>query len=65
MKVETIRTDAALQETDSYQPPVLTVLTISPEAGFAASNEQYNQYNGVTNDCYTVDGGVKIHLYGN
>lgn len=55
MKGETIRTDAALQETDSYQPPVLTVLTISPEAGFAASNEQ--QYNGVTNDCYTVDGG--------
>ena len=54
MKVETIRTDAALQETGSYQPPVLTVLTISPEAGFAASNEQYN---GVTNDCYTVDGG--------
>lgn len=57
MKVETIRADAALQETDSYQPPVLTVLTISPEGGFAASNEQYNQYNGVTNDCYTVDGG--------
>lgn len=55
MKVETIRTDAALQETDSYQHPVLTVLTISPEAGFAASNEQYN--NDFTNDCYTVDGG--------
>lgn len=55
MKVETIRTDAALHGTDSYQPPVLTVLAISPEAGFAASNEQ--QYNGVTNDCYTVDGG--------
>ena len=55
MKGETIRTDAALQETDSYQPPVLTVLTISPEAGFAASNEQYN--NDFTNDCYTVDGG--------
>lgn len=63
MKDETIRTDAALQETDSYQPPVLTVLTISPEAGFAASNEQYN--NDFTNDCYTVEGGVKIHLYGN
>lgn len=64
MKVETIRTDAALHGTYSYQPPVLTVLTISPEAGFAASNEQ--QYNGVTNDCYTVDGGgMKIHLYGN
>lgn len=55
MKGETIRTDAALHGTYSYQPPVLTVLTISPEAGFAASNEQ--QYNGVTNDCYTVDGG--------
>ena len=54
MKVETIRTDAALHGIYSYQPPVLTVLTISPEAGFAASNEQYN---GVTNDCYTVDGG--------
>lgn len=54
MKGETIRTDAALHGTYSYQPPVLTVLTISPEAGFAASNEQ--QYNGVTNDCYTVDG---------
>lgn len=54
MKVETIRTDAALHGTYSYQPPVLTVLTISPEAGFAASNEQ--QYNGVTNDCYTVYG---------
>lgn len=53
MKVETIRTDAALHGTYSYQPPVLTVLTISPEAGFAASNEQYN---GVTNDCYTIDG---------
>ena len=51
MKGETIRTDAALHGTYSYQPPVLTVLTISPEAGFAASNEQ--QYNGVTNDCYT------------
>lgn len=55
MKGETIRTDAALHRTYSYQPPVLTALTISPEAGFAASNEQ--QYNGVTNDCYTVDGG--------
>lgn len=55
MKGETIRTDAALHGIYSYQPPVLTVLTISPEAGFAASNEQ--QYNGVTNDCYTVDGG--------
>lgn len=55
MKGETIRTDAALQETDSYQPPVLTALTISPEAGFAASNEQ--QYNDLANDCYTVDGG--------
>ncbi len=54
MKGETIRTDAALHGTYSYQPPVLTVLAISPEAGFAASNEQ--QYNGVTNDCYTVDG---------
>lgn len=55
MKVETIRTDAALHGIYSYQPPVLTVLTISPEAGFAASNEQYN--NDFTNDCYTVDGG--------
>lgn len=54
MKGETIRTDAALHGTYSYQPPVLTALTISPEAGFAASNEQ--QYNGVTNDCYTVYG---------
>lgn len=54
MKGETIRKDAALHETDSYQPPVLTVLTISPEAGFAASNEQYN--NDFTNDYYTVDG---------
>lgn len=53
MKGETIRKDAALQETGSYQPPVLTVLTISPEAGFAASNEQYN--NDFTNDYYTVD----------
>lgn len=55
MKGETIRTDAALHGTYSYQPPVLTVLTISPEAGFAASNEQYN--NDFTNDCYTVEGG--------
>lgn len=54
MKGETIRTDAVLHETDSYQPPVLTALTISPEAGFAASNEQYN--NDFTNDYYTVDG---------
>lgn len=53
MKGETIRTDAALHGTDSYQPPVLSVLTISPEAGFAASNEQ--QYNDLANDCYTVD----------
>lgn len=52
MKGETIRTDAALHETDSYQPPVLTALTISPEAGFAASNEQYNDF---TNDDYTFD----------
>lgn len=55
MKGETIRTDAALHGTESYQPPVLTALTISPEAGFATSNEQYN--NDFTNDCYTVDGG--------
>lgn len=55
MKVETIRTDAALHGTYSYQPPVLTALTISPEAGFAASNEQ--QYNDLANDCYIVDGG--------
>lgn len=54
MKGETIRTDAALHGTYSYQPPVLTVLTISPEAGFAASNKQ--QYNDLANDCYTVDG---------
>lgn len=61
MKGETIRTDAALHGTYSYQPPVLTVLTISPEAGFAASNEQ--QYNGVTNDCYTVDGGEDTFVW--
>lgn len=54
MKGETIRKDAALHGTDSYQPPVLTALTISPEAGFAASKEQ--QYNDLANDCYTVDG---------
>ena len=54
MKGETIRTDATLHGTDSYQPPVLTALTISPEAGFAASNEQYN--NDFTNEYYTVDG---------
>lgn len=53
MKGETIRTDATLHGAYSYQPPVLTVLTISPEAGFAASNEQ--QYNDLANDCYTVD----------
>lgn len=61
MKGETIRTDAALHGTYSYQPPVLTVLTISPEAGFAASNEQ--QYNGVTNDCYTVDGDEETFVW--
>ena len=61
MKGETIRTDAALQETDSYQPPVLTVLTISPEAGFAASNEQYN--NDFTNDFYTVDGDENTFVW--
>lgn len=61
MKGETIRTDAALHGTDSYLPPVLTVLTISPEAGFAASNEQ--QYNGVTNDCYTVDGDEETFVW--
>lgn len=54
MKGETIRKDAALHGTDSYQTPVLTVLTISPEAGFAASNERYND---LANDFYTVDGG--------
>ena len=53
MKGETIRTDATLHGAYSYQPPVLTVLTISPEAGFAASNEQYNS---VANDCYTIEG---------
>lgn len=53
MKGETIRTDAALHGTYSYLPPVLSVLTISPEAGFAASNEQYND---LANDFYTVDG---------
>lgn len=55
MKGETIQTDAALHGTHSYQPPVLTALAISPEAGFAASNEQ--QYNDLANDCYTVEGG--------
>lgn len=61
MKGETIRTEAALHETDSYQPPVLTALTISPEAGFAASNEQYN--NDFTNDCYIVDGNEDTFVW--
>lgn len=60
MKGETIRTDAALHGTDSYQPLVLTVLTISPEAGFAASNEQYNS---VANDCYTIDGNEDTFVW--
>lgn len=61
MKGETIRTEAALLETDSYQPPVLTALTISPEAGFAASNEQYN--HDFTNDCYIVDGNEDTFVW--
>lgn len=58
MKGETIRTDAALHGIYSYQPPVLT---ISPEAGFAASNEQYN--NDFTNDFYTVDGDENTFVW--
>lgn len=61
MKGETIRTEAALHETDSYQPPVLAALTISPEAGFAASNEQYN--NDITNDYYIVDGNEDTFVW--
>ena len=61
MKGETIRTDAALHGTYSYQPPVLTVLTISLEAGFAASNE--HQYNDLANDCYTVDGNEDTFVW--
>lgn len=61
MKGETIRTDAALHRTYSYQPHVLTALTISPEAGFAASNEQYN--NDFTNDCYIVDGNEDTFVW--
>lgn len=61
MKGETIRTDAALHRTYSYQPPVLTALTISPEAGFAASNEYYN--NDFTNDCYIVDGNEDTFVW--
>lgn len=61
MKGETIRTDAALHGTYSYQPPVLTALTISPEAGFAASNEQ--QYNDLANDCYIVDGNEDTFVW--
>ena len=41
--------------TEVYQSPALEILTISAEAGFAASTTQSRQYDDVGNDSYYID----------
>lgn len=53
MKQDTIRTDTPPHSTDGYRSPVLAILTISGEAGFATSTATPHE---ITNDSYTIDG---------
>ena len=53
MKQNTIRTDTPPHSTDGYRSPVLAILTISGETGFATSTATQL---GTANDSYTIDG---------
>lgn len=53
MKQNTIRTDTPPHSTDGYRSPVLAILTISGETGFATST---TTQLGTDNDSYTIDG---------
>lgn len=53
MKQNTIRTDTPPHSTDEYRSPVLAILTISGETGFATSTATQL---GTANDSYTIDG---------
>lgn len=53
MKQNTIRTDTPPHSTDGYMSPVLAILTISGETGFATSTATQL---GTDNDSYTIDG---------
>lgn len=53
MKQNTIRTDTPPHSTDGYRSPVLAILTISGETGFATSTARQL---GTDNDSYTIDG---------
>lgn len=53
MKQNTIRTDTPPHSTDGYRSPVLAILTISGETGFATSTATQL---GTDNDSYTIDG---------
>lgn len=53
MKQNTIRTDIPPHSTDGYRSPVLAILTISGETGFATSTATPHE---ITNDSYTIDG---------
>ena len=53
MKQDTIRTDTPPHSTDGYRSPVLAILTISGETGFATSTATQL---GTANDNYTIDG---------
>ena len=52
MKENTIRTDTPPHSTDGYRSPVLAILTISGETGFATSTAMQL---GTANDSYTID----------
>lgn len=53
MKQNTIRTDTPPHSTDGYRSPVLAILTISGETGFATSTATQL---GTANDSYIIDG---------
>ena len=52
MKQNTIRTDTPPHSTDGYRSPVLAILTISGETGFATSTATLHE---TANDSYTID----------
>ncbi len=54
MKQNTIRTDTPPHSTDGYRSPVLAILPISGETGFATSTATQL---GTANDSYTITDG--------